>query len=109
VTYFLGDLLADQLRLKMRDKVCHESALLRGLEVAHLFRLLDRGLKCLLMALGLSLFHAAVVRGADLLWHLLAPGLRLAILVLCIGRVALGLKPRLAHSLGLNCRRSVRR
>lgn len=48
--------------------------------------------------------HVAVVRGTDLLGHLLAPGVGLVVAggALDVGRVALGLKPGPAHRL-LGC------
>ena len=77
----LGDVLADDLLLEVRHQVGHLVALLGGLQVAHLLRLLHRRLKHDLAALRRALLHAAVLRRADLPRDLVAPRARLRLLV----------------------------
>ena len=73
VADFLGDVLADGLGLEVGYEVGDESALLRRLKVADLFRPNDGRLDGLVGALLLARNHLAEVRSADFLGNLFAP------------------------------------
>ena len=100
----LRDISADFLLHQMRHKASDESTMALGLQVADFGRLLDGRDHELLVALLGPGDHLAVVRGADLLRDLLAPGVGLVLGVgtsVDDGGVALGLEPSLANDLGL--------
>ena len=104
VADLLRDLPAHLLLHQVGHESCDEPAVTLGLQVANFRRLFDRRDHQLLVALLRTGDHLAVVRSADLLGDLLAPGVGLVLGIgtgVDDGGVALGLEPSLANDLRL--------